>query len=170
MAILYSDNLATTLEGPYNPSFRRDATKTHARLRRKRMQADLPVTSTDDVVIMGKFKSNDRLYDLLFSTASGAPGAGAVHIGLHESGLEHDASVEIDEDLFATAVDLLAQADYEDVFTEAALDEEDRGKKLWELAGYTADPQIDFDLTMTFSTGADATETYVLEARYIAFG
>ncbi|MCW5623331.1 MAG: hypothetical protein KIT73_01265 [Burkholderiales bacterium] len=88
---------------------------------------------------------------LLFNDA--ITGGTVYHFGLHHT--EANGGTAVDADLFATTVDLSAAratAGPLNLLFEA-LNIDQAGKRLWELvAGLTADPQCDYDLTATGAT------------------
>ena len=88
----------------------------------------------------------------------------AVDVGLYRA----DTGVVIDADEFASAITTLQAANTAgvNVLCEAH-DIADIGKTLWEIAGYSADPGISFDVALTVTTeaatGANGTITMVME-------
>lgn len=117
----------------------------------------------NDVIALMPIPSNFRPFELLYSTDGGAT-AGAANVGLHTLSKDGSAvDTVVDVDLFASAQVVTSAALRTDIFEESTtLSLEDRGKYMWELADigggtYTADPKIDFWLTLTISTNIDAT-------------
>ena len=78
----------------------------------------------------------------------------------------------IDDDLFASALDVTSAIARTESFKEATtLGDTDRGKTLWELAAigaasYTADPMEDWDLVGTTDTGTNAALKLSVEIVY----
>ena len=179
MANYFSDHLAAAPGDTYSANFRRDATKTHARLRKKIMTVNTgAVLALNDTAVLGTFKSGDRLFSLKISTNSATTTTGDIDLGLYKADFDHApvAANEIDVDLFADAYDINAaiRADV-DVFTNGVLSAIDRGKTLWELAtvgagSYTVDPMEDWDLVMTVVEATTAAQIIRLEADFVSFG
>lgn len=171
MATLFSNHYGT---GQANTSvstgYKASAGINHARARIKQARITVPIGGTggtaNDVWRLMTFKSSDRIFSLLV-TVTGTGGAGAAHLGLYKAGANHDGAV-IDTDLFASALSLINAIARVDQFKEAAtLEDEDRGKTLWELADegagtYTSDPMEEWDLTAEISTTTTTAATEVL--------
>ncbi|MBH17632.1 MAG: hypothetical protein CL488_05405 [Acidobacteria bacterium] len=139
----------------------------HGRLRYSvvRFDPDEAVT-IDSNLRLKQFKSGDRINSILISSPDSGTG-GLLDVGIHKSGANHDGAV-VDFDLFATDLDikagLLSQVD---IFDEAALDDHDRGKTLWELNGDSSDPMEDWDLSCIFSEATtDAAWEMTIEIFY----
>ena len=141
----------------------------NGRLRYKRMYIKTDqVFAINEVIRMGTFKSNDRIFELLLSCPDMGD-AGDFNIGLYKRGLAHDGDV-VDKDLFCAAIDVNASASSRvEAFTQAALDNFDLGKTLWELLGLSEDPQIEYDLCIEVAEATTSTDAEVLiEAYYNA--
>lgn len=146
----------------------------HGRVRYKRGYfKGLALQVAPDVIRFFQLRSKDRLLELLISSDGGSD-AGALDIGLHLAGTNHDGAV-VDQDLFASAQDISSAIERTDIFNESAvLQHEDHGKTLWELAAvgaasYTEDPQLVFEVTGTITTSfTTADSILVLEAYYTA--
>ena len=113
----------------------------------------------NDVILLMPIPSNFRPTQFRFSTDGGAT-AGAANVGLHTVSDDGATATVVDADLFASAQSVTTAATATDII--AYLNTEDRGKTLWEIAAlgaatYTADPKIEFWLTLTISTNVDAT-------------
>ncbi len=150
MANHYSTLFATEADqNTLVPGKRVPTGEASGRMRYKRMYILTDqVFAITEVIRMGTFKSNDRIFKLEIS-APDMGTAGDFDIGLHLTGSAHDGA-EVDENLFADALDVNAAAsDQVEAFTEAALDNFDRGKALWELLGLSTDPGVNYDLTIT---------------------
>ena len=177
MATQYSDNLASTVAGPYNSNYRRDGSLTSARLRKKRMLfTGVGVLPVSEELRMGTFRSSDRLFDLRLSTSSAAPSTGLVNIGLYKAGVEHDG-VGIDADLFASVVAVTTVLSRTDVLVESTtIASYRRGLHLWEMADlaggvtYETDPREDWDIVISVSTEVNAAQTFLLEADFVSIG
>ncbi len=172
MAKFYSDNLASAanqlvVDVAYDANYRRDSKQTHAVLRKKRMLAanGAAYTPIGSVLIMGTFKSSDRIYDIRGTIDIDSGATGDIDLGLFKSGLDHSGSEDLGPDSDVASHDIFADA--EDI-NAAALSRVDwlthasvilnvhRGLRLWEMvnvqdaATYTVDPQENWDLVITF--------------------
>ena len=96
----------------------------------------------------------------LTSDASGA--TGTVDIGIYKTARDGGAVVSVA--LFANAKDLFTAA-LADAFISVA--PENKEKRLWELAGLTADPGIDYDITLTSDQAFDADCDVALEVTWV---
>jgi len=182
MARYYSDHfnatgtvasLASSVGVALDTQFKPAVSLAHPRLRRKRAHLNIGTVATigDELRLM-KFKSSDRLYNIIIQ-ATGATAA-AADIGLYKS-LPLHAGDEIDKDLFATALALTAEASANNRMLEATtIALKDVGKTLWELADlggptYTSDPMEEWDLVMTVTTSFTvAVNDMVIFADYTA--
>lgn len=179
MANLFSDNFADATGDDYSASRKTPGEIGHARLRKKRMNLTTgATTSVSDTMVLGKFKSGDRLYDLQMSTNSATATTGAINIGLYVAALNHvpvTANI-VDVDLFGALVVTTTVLERSDVLVEAGtILGFSRGLTLWEMAALgagsdTVDPMVDYDLVATFSTALDAAQGYNFEADYVSFG
>jgi hypothetical protein len=81
--------------------------------------------------------------------------AGTVDLGLYDLPDTQDGiGTVVDADLFANGIDTNTAALSEvDQFDQAALDDFDRGKQVWELLGLSEDPQIEYELCATMDIG-----------------
>lgn len=105
------------------------------------------VVTINSIVRMKQFKSGDRIHSILLSSTDSGD-TGDIDLGFYKTGAAHDGAV-VDLDLFASAQDVNAAIrERIEVFDEAGLDDHDRGKTLWELAGQSSDPMEDWDLSI----------------------
>lgn len=126
-----------------------------------------------DVARLFSLPSGARLIRLLV-TGDGGSTAGAVDIGLYESGsVESHDGVAIDATLFASALTTSAAIARVDQFVEAGtLGDADRGKRLWQLAdigagSYSEDPFEKWDVCLTATTAFTVAATeLIVEAEY----
>lgn len=147
----------------------------HARMRTK-VHRVTGLFLTTDLVRMMSLRSSDRLLGLHLGSDGGST-AGAVNIGLHLSGDNHDGAVA-DADLFATAITTSSAVDpwIADGFADGVLAGIDRGRTLWELAtigtgtNYTEDPGLSFDVTLTPSTSFTGSDTELSLIAYYTAG
>jgi hypothetical protein len=142
----------------------------HGRVRYKRAYLS-GLCIAADVLRFFSMKSGDRLIDLMLSSDGGST-AGAINVGLHLSGDNHDGDA-VDADLFASAQAISTAMERTSIFAEATtLQHEDHGKTLWALAAIgagsdTVDPLVSYDITGTVSTTfTDAVSILVMEAYY----
>jgi len=149
----------------------------HGRIYYKRAQLTvLGLNSTTDELRFFSLNSGDRLLELWLSS-DGAAGAGAVDVGLYESGRDHTGTV-VDANMFATAIDISSGLDRDEVLLEAeVLQHESHGIMMWEAvnvfssATYAVDPLINFDVTCNVTTDFTTTApVLVLEAYYTSSG
>ena len=125
---------------------------------------------TTDLIRMGTVSSGIRIVEMYISGGNEAA-AGDIDIGLHRAEEQNGGTV-IDANLFAVAV--AKNAARVDAFDESTtLDDQDRGKPLWDLANtgggtYTEDPSEVWDITITPGTSHTTTaNSYTLEIIYI---
>ncbi len=152
--------------------------KKHSRVRRSAAFYTIPA-STDladtEVVRFMDLKSGDRLVELLFSQDANQGSTATFSFGLHLKNASNDGAV-LDVDLFGAGTDLAGAIARTDYFTGGALDNWDRGKRLWELLAIgagsdTVDPQLVYTFSMTATANItvvdDSVET-LIEAYYVA--
>lgn len=127
------------------------------------------VFAITEVIRMGTFKSNDRIYELRL-TCPDLGTAGDFDIGLYAVGANHDGAV-VDDNLFADALDVnTTVSNRVDCFgagTTPGIANTDRGQALWVLLGLSADPVVEYDLTITaVEATTSVSATVLLEAFY----
>lgn len=124
--------------------------------------------SATSVYRLCSIPSNARLSELLL-TAADFTTAGAIHVGLHRT--TQDGGAVVDADLFATAVDLSGGP-----FTNLDITREagttnwalaDAEKTVWQSLGLTADPGIEYDVTVTISTTFNGGSGLLFKIRYV---
>ena len=164
MANHYSTLFATEADqnALVNPPKRVPVGESGGRNRYKRMYILTDqVFAINEVIRMGQFKSNDRINKLLISCPDMGT-AGDFDIGLYLTGAAHDGAV-VDNNLFCDALDVNTTSSAQvEAFTEAALDNFDRGKTLWELLGLTVDPVVNYDLCIDAVEATTSTSAEVL--------
>ncbi len=180
MANFNSDNVvAGAITDLYDSSHKSLGDFSHARGRKKRMKLQTgATTSSSDTMVLGFFKSADRIYDIRLSTNSATPTTGAINLGLYKAAIDHlpVAANIIDVDLFASALVTTTVLTRADALVEAAtVLDFNRGDHLWEMADlgaatHTEDPMEDWDLVATFSTALDAAQGFMIEVDYVSFG
>lgn len=181
MATYFSDNFTLTGENQTalplkaSPILARGILGSPIRYKKMRLVSG-GTTAVDDVLRFGTFRSSDRIIELLWSNP-GTASAGAGGVGLHKAGLAHDGAL-IDVNLFEHLKNISNGSNRNDIFDANMLEDEDRGKPLWELAEeglgnpgtYLKDPLEFWDLTITLTTAlTDLVEhEMVLEAYFVS--
>jgi hypothetical protein len=170
MATFYSDHFSSDGDNVTTLDANRRAPTgiNHGRMRVSSCYLNVETASAtngDDARLIA-FKSSDRIHRM-FVSADGVPTAGTMDIGLAAAGSSHDGA-DVDDALFAEALDLSSAIDQVDEYDEHDLDNFDRGKPLWELAGLSADPVVDYDLIATFDTKPDDDTEIRVEVWYTA--
>ena len=143
---LYADVGAhTTLIAPAK---RVSAGLSHGRKRYARVYFDPDeVVTISSTIALKTFKSGDRIHSIKISSTD-CGSAGDIDLGLYTANSTYSGTA-VDDNLFADALDVNAAAlSQVDIFDEAALDDFDRGKTLWELLGLSADPGLFYELTV----------------------
>lgn len=163
MATWYSDHFGADGDNDTSlPSVAKitEAGLKHGRRRRSRMFfKGMPLTT--EVVRLGKFRSSDRIWHV-YTSSDGGASAGTADIGIYLAGSNHDGAV-VDADRFGSAVDLSVALDMVDQFVESTnLTALDRGKRLWELLGLSADSQTEYELCLTVVTSFATADTNIL--------
>lgn len=126
------------------------------------------VAAADDngsVYRMARLRSSDRVSQLTVFNDLITGGSG-FDLGLYRTA--DDGGGVVDADLFGSGLDLtvasVAGADY--TFESAATDIGKIEKRLWELLGLSADPQVDYDIAFTGVTVGSAAGTVSLRVRF----
>lgn len=148
------------------PSVKVNASRKGGRVKADVGIAAFAASDATSIARMLRVRSDVRVIALRFGCADLGT-SGTVDIGLHRT--EADGGAVVDADLFASAVDTDAAAlKLTDVMNESGVVAVGNyGKTLWEQLGLSADPMIDYDVTITRNS-AQATGTVVLVAEYIA--
>ena len=129
------------------------------------------IAATDDngsVYRMARLRSSDRISQLtVFNDA--ITGGTAFDLGLYRTA--DDGGAAVDDDLFASALDLSsapasASTGTEVLFEATAANIDKVEKRIWELLGLSADPQVDYDLAFTADTVGSAAGTVSLRVRF----
>ena len=183
MATFYSDHFTATDSGTSidSPRFKIDPGICHAKVYYKRASVIIPAAiTTADILAIMQLKTSDRLHHLFMSTpgitATGQP----ADCGLYNE----DATTVIDVDLFGNEVsgttdDLGTLIPRDDVLTQGALEDEDRGKMLFQMADeglastlYDTDPHEIWTVCLTMGTENTATvgAELIMEAFYTSAG
>ena len=181
MADFFSDHYTATTSGTSidNPRLKVAPGLSHAKVHYKRGSVSVTTaTAAADVLRFFKLKSSDRPLELLLSHTADASTSAAVDCGVHrpDGGLVYDLNLWCAVGT-APMVDITLAIERTELFSLGALEPEDRGKQLWALVeegatqGWTVDPNVEFDITMTISAevGIVASE-YVMECYYTSAG
>ena len=129
------------------------------------------IAAADDdtsVYRMARLRSSDRVSQLtVFNDV--ITGGTAFELGLYRTA--DDGGAVVDADLFASAISLASAptvpaAGTDVTFESAATDIAKIEKRLWELLGLSADPQVDYDVAFTGSTVGTAAGTVSLRVRF----
>ncbi len=164
-------HMATTLEdatAATGPGCQRGVGS--SRLRYKRAFISMTDPDSNDQLFMMTFHSSDRISHLMLSGDGNHTTATNVDVGIYLTGDTHDGAVQ-DVDLYNTALDLTAANDRIECFTTGILTGLNRGQPIWETLStgalsLTEDPEVLYDLCLTFTTDAAGTGLVVLEAYY----
>jgi hypothetical protein len=124
--------------------------------------------SNGSVYRVARFRSSDRISDIKVLNDA-ITGATSYDVGLYRTA--YDGGAVVDADLFASAVDISsastgAGADVTFEATPANVDKIE--KRLWELLGLSADPQVEYDLALTANTAGAGAGTICARVRYCA--
>ena len=126
------------------------------------------IAAADDdtsVYRMARLRSSDRVSQLTVFNDAITGGTG-FDLGLYRTA--DDGGAVIDADLFASAISLASASSTgtDVVFESAATDVAKIEKRLWELLGLSADPQVDYDVAFTGATVGTAAGTVSLRVRF----
>lgn len=103
-----------------------------------------------------RVKSNDLVHQLLLHCTAITSAAG--DIGIYRTAA--DGGAVVDADLFASAQSLASALAGTDVTRESnVITVANMEKPLWELAGLSADPQVEYDIVVTLTAAATAAGT-----------
>ncbi len=151
----------------------------HSRVRRSAAFLSVPSgqdLADNDVIRWLDLKSGDRLIQLFFSSNDQWGSTADFNVGLFVKGAANTGA-EVDEDLFAAAVNWAGAIARVDQYAVGTLDDFDRGKTLWEAVNavtastYASDPHEMWTVTTRCSSNNTATDGIVemlCEAYYIA--
>lgn len=147
----------------------------NSRIERGMLRSSIGVIETsaaDDIgskYIMCQIPSSARMSALKLS-CDNLGSTGTADIGLYQT-TENGGAV-VDADFFASAQALTSALSNSDVLGEAAganasLDVSEREQPIWEAAGLTADPFIDYDIVLTVAEAVELAGHISLEAIYV---
>jgi hypothetical protein len=125
------------------------------------------VTNGDSIGSIYKFftvKSNDVIRQILIDNATTTAGAG--NIGLYRTTADGAAVVSVS--LFAAALALTANRAVDITRQSGTITEANMEKRIWELLGLSADPQLEYDVCLTLTAAATTTGAVCLSSEIIA--
>ena len=142
----------------------------HGRLRYKRAFISVNDADSNDVLRMMTFRSSDRISGLWISSDGVPTTATNVDVGLYTHNAAHDGAL-IDVDLYHSTLSLEDANNRLECFTGGVLTGINRGQPIWETlatgAGTdTTDPDVLYDLVITFTTDSAGEGDLILEAYY----
>ena len=168
MATFYSDVFSSD-PSTFTKQDRRAGALTAGAVLYKRAYLTIPDTANGDVIRLCKVHSSDRIHKLVMSSGDSGT-AGTIDLGLYDLPDDPDGSgigSAVDDNLFASAIDVnTAALSQVDQFDEAALDDFDRGKQVWELLGLSSDPQKEYELCATMDAGSTQAFEFLLEVEW----
>lgn len=159
-----------------NPPIKASGGISHAVRRTKRSFVDFSLGDTipdASTCRMFPLRSSDRIYSLHTSAAAADWVAAAdLDIGTYLAGDDRHTGALLDVDTFGANLDLGAGFVFIDHFTANGLEDEDRGKQLWELIeetatqGWLVDPILDIDIVIEFTQTLTTAGTILMVCEY----
>lgn len=181
MANYYSDHFTATAGGTSvdDPRIKVPSGVNHGAIRYKRATVTTAAAVTDDeICVFFDMKTGDRIHALYFSATAMTGTTMTADLGVYDEDL-----VLKDLDLFCAAAtapltDLTTAVARTDMFIKGALEDQDRGKTLWELVkegtsgSDTSDPLETWKIALTMNTETLVTagNENVLEVYYTSDG
>lgn len=167
MATYFSDHFTETASGTSidDPRIKVNAGLKHAKMRYSRATVTAPAAiTTGDILPLLQLKTNDRIHAIYISTPSFTGTGQPADLGIYDE----TATTAIDDDCFAAEDapldDLTVAIARVDCFAIGALENEDRGKRLFELvdealgtAVYDEDTREVWTLALTMGTESTVT-------------
>lgn len=164
----------------YNASYKRPGYSTHARIRKKKMSFYPGSTiTTSDTVVLGTFKSSDRLWNLWY-VQNGTLTTGAFSLGFYRAAIDHVPVANATYSqaaLLGTAYANTVAQTRTDFMTGLGSNGQYRGLAIWQLLdlgtpALSADPMCDYDLVLTPTTNFTAGTATIafFECDYVSFG
>jgi hypothetical protein len=156
-----------------DPPIKAPPGSSHAIMRMKRSLVDFSAGDTipdASTCRMFTLKSSDRIYRMILAAEAGWSASADLDIGTYFAGDDRHTGAQIDVNTFGEDINIGGGIAYVDQFVPTAgggLEEEDRGKKLWELIeevetqSWTVDPIVDIDIVIEF-TGTLTTALSIL--------
>ncbi len=150
-----SDNMANVYATPpnLNPTYRDGQT-----VKVQKCRASIAAAASGATVyLMGRVHSNDSIHLLkVGNTANG--GSGAITVGLNS--INQGATVSAA--LFATGISTVSAVVPADL-RYSTLTASTAGQRVWELLALSADPNLDYDLSVTLTTNGGTLATLYVE-------
>lgn len=115
-----------------------------------------------------RLRSSDRVSTITILNDAITAGT-AFELGLYKTAADGGAAVSAS--LFGSAIDLSsasASAGVDDTYEATITNISQIEKRLWELLGLSADPQIEYDVCLTGTTVGSAAGTLSMRVRYCA--
>lgn len=182
MADYFSDHYTATVSGTTvdDPRFKVDPGISHSKIYYKRATVTAPAAiTTADVLRFFSLKTNDRPLELLLSSIAFTGTGQPADCGVYQAG----GGAVVDVDLFGNEAapldDLSVAVVRADLFILGALEQEDRGKMLFQLADeglastlYDEDPHEEWDICLTMGTESAITAggELIMECYYTSGG
>jgi hypothetical protein len=121
--------------------------------------------SDGSVYRLVRVPSNCRVSELTLANDAITAGT-SFDVGIYKTA--RDGGAVVSAALFASAVDLSSAHDFTNDLLEAtATDISQCEKRLWELAGLSADPGIDYDICATGNTVGSAAGTISMKVKFV---
>lgn len=166
MATRFTDHFSTGVT-TFAKAGRKSAGETHGGIEYRLARWIEPDNADGDQTRVMRIHSSERVWNMLVSS-DGAGTTATADIGVNYMPTDPDGSgigTVIDQDRFASALDVASPISHVDQFLESAvLDNFDRGKQLWEICGLTSDPKVLLEIVFTFVAGT----TTAMELQLIA--
>ena len=162
----------------YTANYKRPGWATHARVRKKKM-GFLPTTFVNgDQIVLGTFKSSDRLWNLWY-VQNGTLAGGAFSLGFFRAQQDHVpvATADSSGTVLSGGYTNTAAQTRQDFMTGIGANGQYRGLAIWQILDLgaptiTRDPQCDYDLVMTITTNWTTVAPTIcfFEADYVSLG
>lgn len=146
----------------------------HAPMRIKRSLVDFSAGDTipdASTCRMFPLKSSDRIFKMMLAAEAGWVDAADLDIGVALAGVRHDGAL-LGVGTFGINIDIGGGIAYADQFSVNTLEDEDRGKPLWELVNevdsqsWSVDPILDLDIIITFTQTLSTALSILLVVEY----
>lgn len=162
-----TENLKSTAvtNGDATPTDQTGAYIAHGRLRESVGIVEAAAGDVGSTYRTARVPSSARVSEVWFACDDLGTGV-TMDVGLYRTAA--DGGAVVDADLFASAIDVATAAvAWTQIINESGVvNIDDSEKRLWEMLGLTADPQIMYDVVCT-SGGAAATGTIAMRVRYV---
>lgn len=113
-----------------------------------------------------RVRSSDRVSAILIA-GDALSGATDVDVGLYRT--TKDGGAEVDADLFYDGISIASAADFTTRTRDTATFGIEKAEQaIWQLLGLSADPGLEYDLTLLFNTGGSAAGDIAIKYQYVA--